>query len=41
MEKQLEITIEDKNTGLLVIDTLIWETIDELREEVKNYIIFL
>lgn len=36
MEKQLEITIEDKNTGLLVIDTLIWETIDELREEVKT-----
>jgi len=36
MEKQLEITVEDKNTGLLVIDILMWETLDELREEVKT-----
>jgi hypothetical protein len=34
--KQLEITVEDKNTGLLVIDILMWETLDELREEVKT-----
>ncbi len=33
--KQLEVTVEDKNTGLLVIDVLMWETLDELREEVK------
>jgi len=36
MEKQLEVTVEDKNTGLLVIDILMWETLDELREEVKT-----
>ncbi len=36
MEKKLEITVEDKNTGLLVIDILMWETLDELREEVKT-----
>ncbi len=36
MEKQLEVTVEDKNTGLLVIDVLMWETLDELREEVKT-----
>jgi hypothetical protein len=36
MEKQLEITVEDKNTGLLVIDVLMWETLDELKEEVKT-----
>jgi hypothetical protein len=36
MEKQLEITVEDKNTGLLVIDILMWETLDELKEEVKT-----
>jgi hypothetical protein len=36
MEKQLEITVEYKNTGLLVIDVLMWETLDELREEVKT-----
>jgi len=34
--KQLEVTVEDKNTGLLVIDILMWETLDELREEVKT-----
>jgi hypothetical protein len=34
--KQLEITVEDKNTGLLVIDILMWETLDELKEEVKT-----
>ncbi len=33
--KQLEVTVEDKNTGLLVIDVLMWETLDELKEEVK------
>ena len=36
MEKQLEVTVEDKNTGLLVIDILMWETLDELKEEVKT-----
>ena len=36
MEKQLQVTVEDKNTGLLVIDVLMWETLDELREEVKT-----
>ena len=34
--KQLEVTVEDKNTGLLVIDVLMWETLDELKEEVKT-----
>jgi len=33
MEKQLEVTVEDKNTGLLVIDILMWETLDELKED--------
>jgi hypothetical protein len=36
MEKKLEVTVEDKNTGLLVIDILMWETLDELKEEVKT-----
>ncbi len=36
MEKQLQVTVEDKNTGLLVIDVLMWETLDELKEEVKT-----
>lgn len=34
--KQLQIIVEDKNTGLLVMDQFMWETLDELKEQVKE-----
>ena len=33
--KKIEMTVECKNTGLLVIYILSWETLDELKEDVK------
>jgi hypothetical protein len=33
--KKIEMTVECKNTGLLVIYILSWESLDELKEEVK------